>query len=51
VVVPVDNARDLEQVPQKMLRSLRVVFARNMDDVLAAALKPVTATVLQASAS
>jgi ATP-dependent Lon protease len=40
VIVPADNARDLEQLPQKVLRGLHIVFARTMDDVLAAALKP-----------
>ena len=38
VILPADNARDLEQLPQKELRGLRVVLARTMDDVLAAAL-------------
>ena len=39
-IVPADNARDLEQLPQKALRGLRIVLARTMDDVLGAALKP-----------
>jgi ATP-dependent Lon protease len=39
VIVPADNGRDLEQLPQKVLRGLHIVFARTMDDVLAAALK------------
>ncbi|HEY2749416.1 MAG TPA: endopeptidase La [Polyangia bacterium] len=40
VIVPADNARDLEQLPQKDLRGMRVVLARTMDDVLNGALKP-----------
>ncbi|HEX6835325.1 MAG TPA: S16 family serine protease, partial [Polyangia bacterium] len=40
VIVPADNARDLEQVEKKALRGLRIVLARTMDDVLNAALKP-----------
>ena len=38
VIVPADNARDLEQLPQKALRGLQIVLARTMDDVLNAAL-------------
>jgi ATP-dependent Lon protease len=41
VIVPADNARDLEQLPQKALRGLRIDQAKTMDDVLAAALRPV----------
>jgi ATP-dependent Lon protease len=41
VIVPADNARDLDQLAQKALRGLRIVLARTMDDVLAAALKAV----------
>ena len=40
VIVPADNARDLEQLPRKALQNLRIVFAQTMDDVLNAALKP-----------
>ncbi len=40
VIVPADNARDLEQLPQKAMHGLRVVLATTMDDVLAAALRP-----------
>jgi ATP-dependent Lon protease len=47
VIVPADNARDLEQLPQKVLRGLRVVLARTMDDVLAAALRPVESRELR----
>jgi ATP-dependent Lon protease len=39
VIVPADNARDLEQVEKKALRGLRIVLARTMDDVLNNALK------------
>jgi ATP-dependent Lon protease len=41
VIVPADNARDLDQLPQKALRGLHIVFAHTMDDVLSAALKVV----------
>jgi ATP-dependent Lon protease len=37
-IVPADNARDLEQIPQKALRGMRIVVARTMDDVLNGAL-------------
>ena len=47
VIVPADNARDLEQLAQKALRGLRIVLARTMDDVLAAALKPVESLELR----
>jgi ATP-dependent Lon protease len=40
VIVPADNARDLEQLPHKAMHGLRVVLATTMDDVLAAALRP-----------
>jgi ATP-dependent Lon protease len=40
VIVPADNARDLEQLPHKALRGLEIVLARTMDDVLNGALKP-----------
>ena len=39
VIVPADNARDLEQLDGKAMRGVRIVLARTMDDVLAAALK------------
>ena len=41
VIVPADNARDLEQLSRRDLRDLSIVFARTMDDVLSNALKPV----------
>ncbi|MDB4968180.1 MAG: ATP-dependent proteinase, Serine peptidase family [Myxococcales bacterium] len=47
VIVPADNARDLEQLPQKSLRGMRVVLARTMDDVLAAALKQAESSELR----
>jgi ATP-dependent Lon protease len=40
VILPADNARDLELLSDKALHGLRIVFARTMDDVLAAALQP-----------
>jgi ATP-dependent Lon protease len=46
-IVPADNARDLEQLPPKVLRGLRVVLARTMDDVLTAALKPIESPELR----
>jgi len=38
VIVPEGNARDIEALPEKSIRGLRVILARTMDDVLAAAL-------------
>jgi ATP-dependent Lon protease len=47
VIVPADNARDLEQLSRRDLRNLAIVFARTMDDVLNAALKPVESRELR----
>jgi ATP-dependent Lon protease len=41
VIVPAENARDVEQLPQKALRGVHLELVRTMDDVLAAALKPI----------
>jgi ATP-dependent Lon protease len=38
VIVPADNANDLEAIPKQLLRDIEVKFARDMEDVLAAAL-------------
>jgi ATP-dependent Lon protease len=38
VIVPAENSRDLEAIDKKLLRGMRVVLARNMDDVLGAAI-------------
>jgi ATP-dependent Lon protease len=48
VIVPADNSRDLEQLPQKALRGLRIVLARTMDDVLNNALKQAEPVELRA---
>jgi ATP-dependent Lon protease len=40
VILPHENARDVEALPSKSIRGVRVVLARTMDDVLAAALMP-----------
>ena len=47
VIVPADNARDLEQLSQRAMRGMRIVFARTMDDVLAGALKAVESAELR----
>jgi ATP-dependent Lon protease len=47
VIVPADNGRDLEQLSRRDLRDLSIVFARTMDDVLNAALKPVESRELR----
>ncbi len=39
VIIPEGNARDLEELPQKSIREMKIVQARTMDDVLAAALR------------
>ena len=45
--MPADNARDLEQLAAGVCAALSIVFARTMDDVLAAALKPVESRELR----
>jgi ATP-dependent Lon protease len=40
VIVPADNRRDVESMDERALRGLEIVYARVMDDVLAAALRP-----------
>lgn len=39
VVMPEENKKDLEDVPAKIKKSLKFVFAKNIDDVLKVALK------------
>ncbi|MBI2954290.1 MAG: endopeptidase La [Chloroflexi bacterium] len=39
VILPADNEKDLEEVPPQVREELRLVFARNVDDVLHMALK------------
>jgi ATP-dependent Lon protease len=40
VVLPHGNHQDVADIPPKLRRGLRLVFARTMDEVLAAALAP-----------
>jgi len=39
IIMPEDNKKDLEDVPAKIKKSLKFVFAKNIDDVLKVALK------------
>jgi ATP-dependent Lon protease len=41
VVLPEKNQRDLDEIPQVVLRDLEVIFASDMSEVLAAALEPI----------
>ena len=34
VIIPKDNQRDLTEVPQNVLKSLKIIFAEHIDDVL-----------------
>ena len=38
VIIPEDNKKDLEDIPQYVLDGLKFVFVRHMDEVLIAAL-------------
>lgn len=40
VILPEENRKDLEEIPRHVRRSLRFVFVRSMDEVLAEALLP-----------
>jgi ATP-dependent Lon protease len=39
VLIPKENRKDLNEVPRRVLRALRIVLVEHMDDVLRAALK------------
>ncbi|HYV57304.1 MAG TPA: endopeptidase La [Candidatus Nitrosopolaris sp.] len=43
VLLPHRNAKDLDDVPEEVRRSLRIVFVENMDELLEQALEPTTA--------
>ena len=38
VVVPKENAKDLREIPKKVLKSLRIILVEHMDEVLRIAL-------------
>jgi ATP-dependent Lon protease len=38
VVIPVENRKDLKEIPRRVLRDLRIVLVDHMDDVLREAL-------------
>jgi len=38
VLIPDDNAKDLKEVPEAILKDLEIVQVKNMDDVLAQAI-------------
>jgi ATP-dependent Lon protease len=46
VILPEENARDLEQLERRSLQGVHVVLARTMDDVLDAALQKKKAVTL-----
>lgn len=39
VIMPADNERDLKEVPEEILKSLHLVFVRDVDEVLPVALE------------
>ena len=39
VILPVDNEKDIEDIPENVKRKLEFVFAEHMDDVLKHAFK------------
>lgn len=39
VIMPAENKKDLEEIPKEIRKSLKVVFAKTMDEVLKVALK------------
>lgn len=39
VIMPADNERDLKEVPEEIVKSLNLVFVRDVDEVLPAALE------------
>lgn len=39
VIIPAENEKDMEEIPQNVKDNLKFVFVSNLDDVLAAALK------------
>lgn len=39
VIMPKDNEKDLQDLPQKVLKELQLVFVKHMDEVLSVALK------------
>ena len=39
VIMPKDNAKDLKEVPDEILKDLEIVFVEHMDDVLPLAMK------------
>lgn len=39
VIMPADNERDLKEVPEEILKSLKLVFVRDVDEVLPVALE------------
>ncbi|MEK7194897.1 MAG: endopeptidase La [Patescibacteria group bacterium] len=39
VIMPAENKKDLEEIPKEVRKTLKVVFAKTMDDVLKVALK------------
>ena len=39
IILPMENKKDIEEIPQKVKGKLEFVFVEHMDQVLAAALK------------
>ncbi|MBX4211751.1 MAG: hypothetical protein KW806_03120, partial [Candidatus Yanofskybacteria bacterium] len=39
IVVPIENKKDMEEVPKEIKKDIKFVFAKSMDDVLKIALK------------
>lgn len=40
VIMPMRNQKDLEDIPKNVMREIKFIFAKNVDDVLEAALMP-----------
>ncbi|MDF2532381.1 MAG: lon, partial [Clostridia bacterium] len=38
VIIPIDNEKDIEEIPQNVRKTMEFVLASNMDDVLEHAL-------------
>jgi len=49
IIIPKRNKKDLAEIPKRVQRGLNIILVERMDDVLAAALRPVSASSVEAS--
>jgi len=49
IIIPKRNKKDLAEIPKRVQRGLTIILVERMDDVLAAALRPVSASSVEAS--